>query len=486
MDLLLLLAGLVAGALIGLLAGRTRSSVTVARLSAEHAAVTSTLAEVRAERDDARTRLDEAIAAATAAERESAETAARAGAERRAAAAREADLEKVLDQLRTEFQALSAQALTANSEQFLTIAKQTLSQQTTKAEGDLAQQRQAVEHLVAPVAQALEKVTTQVEQLERERRQAFGGLMVEVERMRSNSDQLRQETAALVTALRKPQARGSWGEMQLQRVVEIAGMLEHCDFSRQVSTTSDDGLLRPDMVVRLAGGKEVVVDAKAPLDGYLEIVDAVDEASRRTALTRHARHVRTHVEQLAKKAYDKRRDDCPEFVVLFLPGESLLSAALDGDPGLLEYGAERSVLIATPTTLIAMLRTVSYSLGQERLAANAREVRDLGRELYERLSKMGGHVTKLGRALDSAVTGYNQMVGTLESRVFVTARKIAACGVTEGELATPATVEGRTREPVAEELLTSALEARELVVLPSGPATPAVVDDEMRRAAGLD
>ena len=406
----------------------------------------------------------------------------RLAAEREATIQRVADLERSEAQLKESFQALSQQALEANGRQFLEMARDTLKTATTKAEGDLEQRKQAVEHLVEPVQKALERMSVQVEQIEQERRQAYGGLRNEVQQMRASSDQLRQETGALVTALRKPQARGSWGEMQLQRVVELAGMAEHCDFDLQVTTA--DGSQRPDMVVRLPGDKEVVVDSKAPLEAFLDVVDAPDEAARKAALVRHGRHLRTHIDALAKKDYSAGRDCTPEFVVLFVPGEALLSAALEGDHTLLEYGAERSVLIATPTTLIAMLRTIAYSLTQEKLAESAREVRDLGRELYKRLADMGGHVDKLGRNLETVVRSYNDAVGSLEGRVLVTARKIAACGVTEALLDTPRQVEQRPRELQAEELVISAAESRPVTALPKGER-PAELDDEMRRAAGL-
>ena len=401
-------------------------------------------------------------------------------AERRRVEERERDL----TQLKDSFQALSQQALESNGKQFLEMARDTLKNATTEAKGDLDQRKQAVEHLVAPVHKALEKVAAQVEEIEKDRRQAYGGLRAEVQQMRATSEQLHKETGALVSALRKPQARGSWGEMQLQRVVEIAGMTEHCDFDLQVTTATSDGSLRPDMVVRLPGDKEVVVDSKAPLEAFLDVVDAVDETARKAALTRHGRHLRTHIDALAKKDYAATRDCTPEFVVLFVPGEALLSAALEGDPTLLEYGATRSVLIATPTTLIAMLRTIAYSLTQARLAESAREVRDLGRELYKRLSDMGGHVDKLGRNLETVVRSYNDAVGSLEGRVLVTARKIAACGVTEATLDTPRQIEQRPRGLQAEELVSSAADARPVIALLSGEP-PAEVDAEMRRAAGL-
>ena len=406
-------------------------------------------------------------------------------ARERAAAAveRTALLERSESTLKESFQALSAQALEANGKQFLELARETLKTATTKAEGDLEQRKQAVEHLVAPVAEALRKFETQVQALEVTREGAYRGLLAQVGEMRDMSQALQRETGALVSALRKPQVRGSWGEMQLQRVVEIAGMTERCDFARQVTTDTADGAMRPDMIVRLPGDKEVVVDSKAPLDAFLDVVDAADDAIRKSALIRHGRHFRSHIDALAKKSYSSGLDDTPEFVVMFVPGEALLSAALEGDPTLLEYGAERSVLLATPTTLIAMLRTIAYSLTQEKLAANAMEVRNLGRELYDRLSKMGGYVDKLGRHLETAVKSYNDTVGSLEGRVLVTARKIAACGVTEAPLEAPRQIELRARELQAEELITSANESRPLVALPAEP--PLFLDDELRRTAGL-
>ena len=293
---------------------------------------------------------------------------------------------------------------------------------------------------------------------------------------RQTSEELRTQTQALVTALRRPEARGRWGELQLRRVVELAGMSARCDFDEQVTVTSADGPLRPDMVVRLAGGKNIVVDSKVSLAAYLEAAESQDEDVRAARMEAHARHLKDHVDRLAGKAYWAALSPSPEFVIMFIPGEAFLAPALEHDPGLLEYALARKVHIATPTTLITMLRTAQYAWQQEALADNARAVFDLGRELYDRIGSLGRHVDRLGRALTTAVSTYNQTVGSLESRVLVTARRLNDLGVVDSDLEPLVPVEETTR----------ALSAPELVA--SGPAELAsaeALSSESGRPVGL-
>ena len=416
-----------------------------------------------------------------------------------AAAARETAVREQLATARTELEyaradesatedrleALTARHLDTSGRRLVDLVTDRMTTLTTQADGDLAKREQAVATLVAPLTEHLTRLEAQVRDLESKREGAYRDLLARVSEVRASSDQLRTETASLVTALRKPQARGQWGELQLRRAVELAGMLERCDFDEQVTYGGEDGAVRPDLVVHLPGGRHVVVDSKCPLDGFLETVGCTDEATLRTALARHARHVRTHIDALAKKAYATKVDDTPGFVVLFLPGEALLSAALDGAPDLLEYGAERSVILATPTTLIALLRSVAFGWRQESLARDAREVAALGREVYERLSTMGGYFAGLGRSLKSAVDAYNKTVGSMESRVLVSARKLADYRVSDDELVTPGQVEVSPRQLERPELVESAAAARPVTVVAPDAEPEPYLDAELRRAAGL-
>src|ERR1700722_16505463 len=356
-------------------------------------------------------------------------------------------------QLAERFQALSAQALDQSTRTFLQIAEGRLSAVNAKAAGELESRRAAVEQLVQPLREALANMEAQLRETDAARRSSHAALAEQVNVARHSSDQLRTQTQALVTALRRPEARGRWGEMQLRRVAELAGMDARCDFDEQVSIQTPDGLVRPDMVVRLAGGKNIVVDSKVSLAAYLEAAESADESVRSARLDAHARHLREHVDRLAAKAYWAALSPAPEFVVLFIPGEAFLAPALEHDPALLEHALAHKVHIATPTTLVTMLRTAQYAWQQAALSENARAVFDIGRELYERLAGLGKHVDGLGKALTNAVTAYNRTVGSLESRVLVSARKLNELGLTDAELEGPRPVEETVRQLSAPDLI---------------------------------
>ncbi|MEN3358099.1 MAG: recombination protein RmuC, partial [Mycobacteriales bacterium] len=402
-TLVLCLGALLVGLGAGLLAARGNAAGVTAQRDA-----------LRSERDRLHAELDEHDQRGRAAADELARLGATLAAERAVAAERAAALADSERRLRETFQALSADALQHNAEAFLTLAETRLRAESTAASGDLAARQQAIENMVGPLKETLGKVETQIRTVEKDREGAYQALLQQVGTMRQTSEQLRVETAQLVTALRAPQVRGRWGELQLRRVVEAAGMVPHCDFDEQQTSAGEDGVLRPDLVVRLAGGKNVVVDAKVSFIGYLEAMEARDEATRNARLKAHARHLRNHIDQLADKQYWQRFDPSPEFVVCFVPADAFLNAGLEQEPGLLEYAFERNIVIATPSTLIALLRTVGYAWRQEALARNARQVHTLARTLYSRLATMGSHLSGVGDSLNKAVKKYNEAVGSLE------------------------------------------------------------------------
>lgn len=435
-ELLCVLCGVAIGGVAAWLwASARRRAADAARL-AEYQARTSAaegvIAEVRAQFARAEEELTRVRAELIEERQARTEAQTRLGESVRSFEQQKALLDDARNRLADAFKALSGEALKSNNAAFLELARKAFETLVAEARGDLGKRQEAIDGLVKPLAETLRKYEEQLRALEASRQKAYGSLEEQLRMLSATHQQLQKETGNLVTALRTPQVRGRWGECTLRRVVELAGMSQHCDFTEQLTVEHENGRLRPDMVVHLPAGRTIVIDAKCSLAAYLDALSAETDEQRRHCLERHAQQLRAHMESLAGKAYWESLDHTPEIVVMFIPGESFFAAAVDCDRSLIEDGMQKRVVLATPTTLLALLRAIAYGWRQEQIAASAREISELGRQLYERLRTMAGHLGDVGRAIRRLTESYNGAVGSFEARVLASARRFRELGAASG------------------------------------------------------
>ena len=432
-EAIFILIGLIFGAVIGWLFARMRLTKQMMEIQGKVQAAESTIFELRQQIEKKDSELAKSYS-----ELETERT-ARVTAETRLEEAKKSldEQKKLLDEatqrLKDTFNALSADALKSNNQLFLELARKTLENLLTEAKGDLGKRQEAIDGMIKPLKEALEQFQIRIRDIENAREQAYGGLRRHLEDLTRTHERLQKETTNLVTALKAPQVRGRWGEITLRRVVEVAGMSRYCDFEEQPSVGTEEGRRRPDLIVKLPGGRTVVVDAKVPLKAYMDATESQDENNRQQSLLRHAHAVKSHMQLLGSKAYWNQFSPSPDFVVLFLPGESFFSAALEQNRGLIEDGISRRVILATPTTLIALLRTVAYSWQQQQVAENAKRIWEAGTELFDRVYKFSEHLSKMRDGLNKATESYNAAIGSWASRVVPSARKLKELGAASQE-----------------------------------------------------